>query len=603
MTDGRLVGMIQEERFTKRKNQVALPLRAAQALVDQHLGGDHSQVDHVVFGGRRDSPYWVALDHYSSFEVSDHIAEMHAFWRPHLYGGGVNPDEYWLSQIKIGKHLNSDHNCDFSFLGKVRGEEAFRHFNDVERVAGVERWLDRSIPCDMIDHHKAHGYWAIYGGPPPSGGFADVLVLSADAWGDTSNWSASAARDDGTLELLSHGRDHDVARIYKFITLILGMKPNEHEYKVMGLASYSRSRPHIAAVEKVLFEALDFRDGQFISERPLKDRYFDLRDRIEGHRFDNVAAGLQNWSSQITQAWVRHWIGETGRSAVCFSGGLSMNIKANGDILAMPEITALSVPASGGDESLSGGACFAFWAESGKSASPVEQACLGEPASFDFDWRTIISGAGADPADFDERLGFGRDEMARLLAANNIVARCTGRAEFGARALGNRSILANPSNPANVKIINDAIKARDFWMPFTPSILSEYADEYIVNPKGAISPFMTIGFESRPERREEIIGALHSADFSARPHFVARAQHPEYWELIDEFRKITGIPALLNTSLNLHGEPMNYSTSDALRTLALSGLNFLVLPGDTLIYRKRAQGTLERALEIEVASR
>ena len=279
-----------------------------------------------------------------------------------------------------------------------------------------------------------------------------------------------------------------------------------------------------------------------------------------------------------------------------------MNIKANGDFLAIPELSNLSVPASGGDESLSAGACYAFWADAGEQVNPLSHACLGEPANPTDDWRTVVSQAGADPADFDERHGIGRDEFARLLAADNIVARCVGRADFGARALGNRSILANPSNPANVKIINDAIKARDFWMPFTPSILSEYANDYLQNPKGTVSPFMTIGFESRPENRNEIIGALHSADFSARPQFVFRTQHAEYWELIDAFRKMSVIPALLNTSLNLHGEPMNYSASDALRTLALSVLNFLVLPGDVLIFRKSAQDALEGALELEVAS-
>lgn len=214
----------------------------------------------------------------------------------------------------------------------------------------------------------------------------------------------------------------------------------------------------------------------------------------------------------------------------------------------------------------------------------------------------MVSQAGADPADFNERHGIGRDEFARLLAAAILSPAALDVPNTAREPWEIGSILANPSNPANVKIINDAIKARDFWMPFTPSILSEYANDYLQNPKGTVSPFMTIGFESRPENRNEIIGALHSEDFSARPQFVFRTQHPEYWELIDAFRKMSGIPALLNTSFNLHGEPMNYSASDALRTLALSGLNFLVLPGDVLIFRKSAQDALEGALELEVAS-
>jgi carbamoyltransferase len=279
LIDGVLVGMIQEERFTKRKNQVALPLRSAQALVDSHLDGDRSKIDQVVFGGRWDSPYWVALDHYSDFSVADYLEEMHEYWRPLFYGEGFDTDAYWKNQIAQGRYLNPGHNLDFSFLDTMKGDEATRHFNDVERARAVHEWLGKDTPCEILDHHKAHGYWALYGAPVPDD-LANVLVMSADSFGDTSNWSVSAAQADGTLEVLGYGLDHDVARIYKFVTLILGMKPNEHEYKVMGLASYSRSRPHIAAVEDVLFEAMDFRDGQFVSDRPLKDRYFDLKERL-----------------------------------------------------------------------------------------------------------------------------------------------------------------------------------------------------------------------------------------------------------------------------------------------------------------------------------
>ena len=242
LVDGSLVGMIQEERFTKRKNQVALPLRAADALVESHLGGDRRKIDQVVFGGRWDSPYWVALDHYSKFSVADHVQEMHGFWHPYFYGDGVDADKYWRAEIKAGRHLNSGHNLDFSSLDEMEGEEAKRHFNEIERARATEEWLGVETPCKMIDHHKAHAYWALYGAPAPAE-MADMLVMTADAMGDTSNWSVSTPDAGGSLKLLGHGLDHDVARVYKFVTLILGMKPNEHEYKVMGLSSYSRSRP------------------------------------------------------------------------------------------------------------------------------------------------------------------------------------------------------------------------------------------------------------------------------------------------------------------------------------------------------------------------
>jgi len=245
------------------------------------------------------------------------------------------------------------------------------------------------------------------------------------------------------------------------------------------------------------------------------------------------------------------------------------------------------VPASGGDESLCVGACFADRAKRGEAVTPIRHVYLGGAAKAD-EWTGRLGDTKLSPRDFGVLERVSTREIAEMLAADLIIARCAGRAEFGARALGNRSILANPANPENVKTINDAIKNRDFWMPFTPSILREYTGELLENPKSVDSPFMTIGFRSKSAARAKIAGALHFADHSARPQFVDRETNTEFWALIDAFRELTGIPALLNTSLNLHGEPMNYSVADAVRTVALSDLDYLVMPGNALLYKRSA---------------
>ena len=342
-------------------------------------------------------------------------------------------------------------------------------------------------------------------------------------------------------------------------------------------------------------EALDFRDGRFVSDKPLKESYFDLKDRLEGHRFDNVAAALQNWATSLTKAWAAHWLRHTGKRVLCFSGGLSMNIKTNGDVMAMPELDHLSVPASGGDESVSIGACFMLHKAGGNMPVPLPHVYLGadNPADPENDWREGIRRAGMPAGDFAVREHVGVADIAKLLAADKIVARVVGPMEFGARSLGNRSILANPKNPDNLKRINDAIKNRDFWMPFTPSILAERAERYLVIPKGIVAPYMTIGYETTPLARRDIPAALHPGDFSARPQFVMRDTNPDYWRLISAFEELTGIGALLNTSLNLHGEPMNRSVADGARTVALSALDFLVMPGDRLLYKRAAAEALD----------
>ena len=598
MIDDRIVGMIQEERLTKRKNQIGFPKRAIDRLVATHLDGAPDRIDRVAYASKISDPYYCALDHYAEFSVVDHVREMHELWYPHFYGDRPNDGAYWQDKVRRGDSPGQDHNYDLSFLTDMAYGAAIDHFNTTVRPQTVRDHYGYDGEIEIIDHHECHAYYALYGAPLTDRQRQDALVLTADSWGDDRNWSASVVAADGSLRQVGSGDDHKVARLYKFATLILGMKPNEHEYKVMGLASYSRSTTHIEAAERIFFEALDFRDGTFVSDRPLTDSYFDLKDRLEGHRFDNVAAALQNWSTVLTRNWVQHWLKETGKRVLCFSGGLSMNIKTNGDLVDLPELDWLSVPASGGDETLCAGACYRDRVNNGPSApTPLAHVYLGdEVASFDDDWTARLDGTGAVLGDFAVRDSVDAAAAARLLAADCVLARCVGVAEFGARSLGNRSILANPSNPDNVKLINDAIKNRDFWMPFTPSILAEHTDRYLENPKGLDSPFMTIGFASRPDHRKELVGGLHFADYSARPQFVDKATNPDYWALIEAFRTLTGIPAVVNTSLNLHGEPMNYTIADAARTLALSELDFLLLPGDRLLFKRRAEARLDEIL-------
>ena len=603
MRDGAVIGAVQEERFTKRKNQVAFPVRAIRHLIDCHLDGDASRIDQVAFATLKADPTGLAVARYSEFDVADHVKENHEYWRPIFYDGKPDDGEYWRAMYRRGEHPNYDHNVDVEKLMSMPLAEAVPYLNSVERPAVMKRAFGWSGQHVQLDHHSCHAYYAYYGDAAAPRKPQDVLVLTADSWGDGCNWSAWTAEPDGRLNKLASGADNAVARIYRFVTLILGMKPNEHEYKVMGLSSYSKSKRHIVETERVFFEALDFRDGNFVRDRPLKESYFDLRDRLEGHRFDNIAAALQNWTTDVTRRWISHWLQETGKRCLCFSGGLSMNIKMNGELAAMPNLDDFRVPASGGDETTPIGACFMARKQGGGAVEPLAHVYLGAWNSRDpeNDWQEGIRRAGAAHADFAIRENVTSAEVAKLLSEGHIIARCVGPMEFGARALGNRSILADPSNRDNMKRINDAIKNRDFWMPFTPSILVERAKDYLIIPKGIISPYMTIGYASTARARNDIAAALHPGDFSARPQFVVRATNPDYWELISAFEKLTGIGALLNTSLNLHGDPMNATIADSARTLVLSSLEFLVLPGNRLLYKLSAADALSRALPAHAA--
>ena len=169
-------------------------------------------------------------------------------------------------------------------------------------------------------------------------------------------------------------------------------------------------------------------------------------------------------------------------------------------------------------------------------------------------------------------------EVGKMVAEGEIVAICRGRTEFGARALGNRSIVADPSNPENVRTINDMIKKRDFWMPFAPSILDQNESDYIVNPKRITAPYMIITFDTT-DRRNELVAALHPYDMTTRPQVVYEDWNPHYYSIIREFKNKTNIGGVLNTSFNLHGYPIVNSPEDAMFVLEESGLKHLLLDG------------------------
>ena len=167
--------------------------------------------------------------------------------------------------------------------------------------------------------------------------------------------------------------------------------------------------------------------------------------------------------------------------------------------------------------------------------------------------------------------------IAHCLTKGNIIGRCVGKMEFGQRALGNRSIIADPSNIAIKEKINSAIKNRDFWMPFAPIILDKYANRYLVNPKNLESPHMTIGFQTTELGYKKMIAACHPADKSARPQILEKKHNPSLYETILEFSKLNNCGAVLNTSFNLHGYPIVNTAMDAFYVFENSDLDILLL--------------------------
>lgn len=462
------------------------------------------------------------------------------------------------------------------FYGLVYKGWARVRIDNVSSTLGVKK--DRVITAD---HHFCHALSAIYGSPFRN---KDLLVFTADGVGDGKCASVTLVKD-GKIRLLSDTHmDNSLALLYLEVTRLLGMKVLNDEYKVMGLAPYA-STDGIKRSYSVLNRLVSFdeRAGNFRSLFRFPFYYRYLRDNLEGHRFDNVAGAAQKLVEDLLVRWVRFWVNQTKVGTVCFAGGLFMNVKANMMVMEMPEIERMFVFPSAGDESIAFGAAYYGYQE----LLGWDRMCDIEPLS------SVYLGPSYGDAEVEEALN--REEykgrlvaerhgdidgvVAQLLSSGKIVARLRGRMEWGARALGNRSILSDASNFKVVKEINVAIKQRDFWMPFAPTILWERKDDYMVWTGKTDAPFMVLAFRSKKAAQDDLSAAVHPYDLTMRPQVLERKANESYYSILNEFQGRTGRGGILNTSFNLHGEPIVCSPADALHTFMHSGLHYLALEG------------------------
>lgn len=434
----------------------------------------------------------------------------------------------------------------------------------------------------FINHHAAHGYGTIANIQE----WGSALVFTLDGVGDYVSATVSTL-SDGRLQLLKK-TDHrnSLGYFYSAVTALLGMKAGEHEFKVMGLAPYSSPKYYQPILDKLRELIWIDENGQFVAKFPPTALTRALDQIILHQRFDNVAGAIQVLVEELVIQWIRHWIQKTGVNNVAVAGGVFMNVKACQRVLQELPIEKYFVMPSAADESTAIGA--AYWGGM-QSAPPVKplplkDLYLGMSYSDDEIEQEFTSSDIGDRYEIRKPDNLNR-AVAELLANDQIVARFAGRMEFGARALGNRSILANPSNFETIELINSSIKSRDFWMPFTPSILDEDMQRYIVAHERIFAPYMSITFDTTELARLHLKAAIHPRDKTARPQCVLSDWNPEYYKVISEFKKLTGIGAVLNTSFNLHGEPNVCSPRDAIYTMDNSGLKFLAI-GPYLLEKK-----------------
>jgi carbamoyltransferase len=569
LRDGRIVGCASEERFSRLKNDAGYPRRAIDALLAQ-CGIAPAEIDLVALAGARAA----------SREWLNRVLHDPEYIRE--YYGVAWPS----TRRRLEKRLRK-WGARFGFTDPSRGKFAI---DQAERLALVTDHLGGDtgrIVC--LDHHACHAAAAWYGAPPGEG---PALVLTNDNSGDGLCATASIGR---ALELRRHEASPSgpgsLGAFYSFVTLNLGMTFGEHEYKVMGLAPYAPAATagRAAAALREVFDLDEGRPARFRWRRA-GERYPLLLRATLGLRFDAVAAGAQLVLEDVLLRWARLMRERYGGGRLAVGGGVFMNVKANMRLAREPWVERLSVFPSCGDESNAIGAAYLAYVEACRrrgqpaTVAPLGPATLG-PAVTDEEAEAVIRERDLQArykVAFHDRI---EERIAELLVSDGVVARCAGRMEYGARALGNRSILANPSDHRVAGLINRMIKNRDFWMPFAPTILAERAADYLDDPRGSASPYMMVAVPTTPRGREALVAAVHPHDGTARPQILEEAWNPEYHQLIREFERRTGVGAVLNTSFNLHGEPIVCSAADAVDTFERSGLPHLAV-GHWLISKR-----------------
>ena len=460
-----------------------------------------------------------------------------------------------------------------------------------------ERYGVDSARIRHYDHHTCHCLSPLYFYNLKELG-KDILLISVDGMGDF-HCSRVMVYRSATDKIEPVAASHFFTSpgvLYSAATRFLGMKRNEHEYKVMGLAAYVGKEEYYRRVYDRIRRliVLDEERLEFQSPFIMHAAGSYLARHCAFERFDNVAAALQRHLEELVCGLVRAAVAKTGVDDVALSGGTFMNVKLNQRIVELPDVGRVWIQPSSGDESALLGAAAKAFDEKRIPLQRIGSMYHGQEYADD-EVEGFITSRCLDKRYTVRCCEDVESEIAALLARSEVVGRFSGAGEWGARSLCNRAILANASNLASFHRVNDMIKMRDFWMPFAPTILEEWAPHYIENwdvvgkRAGESFKFMIVTCDSTPLAQDHLSAAIHQKDKTLRPQVCAEGDNPGMYRLLKEFERLTGMGGLMNTSLNMHGYPLVGSLEQALFTFEESGLQHIAL-GDWLISKAVEDG-------------
>ena len=453
----------------------------------------------------------------------------------------------------------------------------------VDTVAFLRGGLGFTGEIVPHDHHRCHAASAYC-----SSGWDRCTVVTMDAAGDGYCSRVYVGRGGRLIPVHQVPFYHSIASYYGYATHLCGFREGRHEGKVTGLAAYGNADRTAQVFTHLI--AYDSRKFQHVNRGGyMMGAIRRLRRRLGDASREDIAAGAQRHLEEQTLPYIRDAVRRTGETRVALAGGLFANVKLNQRIRELPEVTGIWIHPHMGDGGLAVGAALALWAERAPTGPPKGDG-----------WSDVYLGPAWTPAEVERALAEtpgvrwrrepdAEGEIARLLAAGKVVARFAGRMEYGPRALGNRSILYQATDPTVNDWLNKQLRRTEF-MPFAPVLLVEDASQYLKDFDGRSSyaaEFMTITYEVTDRCRREAPAIVH-IDGTARPQVVTESSNPPLRRILEHYKALTGLAVLINTSFNMHEEPIVCSPQDALRAFQDGRLDVLALE-DCLVEREEGR--------------
>ena len=562
VTDGRIAAAVHEERLNRLKSSQGFPWQSIRAVLD--LGGiGPGEVDVVAHAARR------------TFLIPE----------PREFDG-------WLSERPgTGRHIAETVTLSPQVPGPIQRlmflmgkSDTLWNTAQMARIAvtlpnrsrirrALQERLGITAPLETIDHHDAHAFGAYF-----TAGHPEATVFTLDGGGDGFCSKVYLARGGRIQRLDATTTFHSIGNYYAYVTKILGYKAQLHEGKITGLAAHGEPR-HRALLQR--FIDFDTRTGRFVNRggRMLWPAIDQLRAALPSrYRPEDLAASIQELLEDAVTAYVSRWVRRTGVPHVILSGGVFANVKVNQRVHELPDVESVTIHPAMTDAGLGVGAAFGSYARRPEArshpfeATRLEHVYLG-PSWGESEMLTALRREGL-PAVRPENL---EARVAELLAGGSIVARYDGAMEYGPRALGNRSILYQATDASVNDWLNKRLHRTEF-MPFAPVTLADSAGRCYRHLEGAeyTARFMTITFDCTEWMRREMPAVVH-VDGTARPQLLDRQTNSSYRRILEHYERLTGLNSIVNTSFNMHEEPIVCSPEDAVRGFMEAKLDCLAM--------------------------